>query len=189
MRKIGPNDVDWGGQVHLINDRGHILVLDFKGAFLLKNGQKRRLKLLPGYTISDVHALNNRDELVGDADMGDKPSSTYVGDIIRAVCWRDGRMIDLCRANHLYKNGSALGINDAGQIVGSACSLKTLGTDGKLINHAVLWQGGKMYSLLSLVDNRAGWTLFEASGINNRGQIVGTGEHHGKTHAFLLTPK
>ena len=34
----------------------------------------------------------------------------------------------------------------------------------------------------------SGWVLVESKGINNRGQIVGTGLHHGKQRGFLLTP-
>jgi len=180
------------GDAKRINDRGDVAGSDGKGAFVIKNGQKRHLKSLPGYRTGEIRALNNNGEFVGDANAGDKPKSNgdiYDDAIPRAVLWRDGRMIDLCRANHIYKNGSASGINDLGQIVGSACSLKILDDEGNPVNHAVLWQGGKMYSLLGLVDNNAGWTLFDGTGINNRGQIVGTGEHHGKTHAFLLTPK
>jgi hypothetical protein len=32
------------------------------------------------------------------------------------------------------------------------------------------------------------WTLLQAGGINNRGQIDGFGVHNGNYRAFLLTP-
>ncbi len=35
----------------------------------------------------------------------------------------------------------------------------------------------------------SGWVLIQAFGINNSGQIVGTGTIHGAEHGFLLTPK
>ena len=34
----------------------------------------------------------------------------------------------------------------------------------------------------------SGWALQSANGINDRGQIVGTGLHNGHTRAYLLTP-
>ena len=44
-----------------------------------------------------------------------------------------------------------------------------------------------MLGLNSLIDPLAGWDLFEASAINDHGQIVGTGIHNGDARAFLLT--
>jgi hypothetical protein len=45
-----------------------------------------------------------------------------------------------------------------------------------------------MVDLNTLIDSRLGWTLQYASGINDHGQIVGTGLVKGQGHAFLLTP-
>jgi probable HAF family extracellular repeat protein len=40
-----------------------------------------------------------------------------------------------------------------------------------------------------LVGDDTAWTSFlSATGINNRGQIVGTGSIAGETHIFLMTP-
>jgi probable HAF family extracellular repeat protein len=46
-----------------------------------------------------------------------------------------------------------------------------------------------MQSLQDCIPTDSGWILSEASAINNRGQIVGTGTIDGKTHAFILTPE
>ena len=35
---------------------------------------------------------------------------------------------------------------------------------------------------------RSGWLLTSATGIDDTGLIVGTGEFQGEEHAFLLTP-
>ena len=51
-----------------------------------------------------------------------------------------------------------------------------------------LWMNGKGYTLQSLLHPRSGWVLQTARGINNRGCIVGTGIHNGRTRGFLLTP-
>lgn len=53
---------------------------------------------------------------------------------------------------------------------------------------AFLYSGGRMQDLNGLIPRSAGWTLLDARGINDRGQIVGSGLHHGQKRAFLLTP-
>lgn len=46
-----------------------------------------------------------------------------------------------------------------------------------------------MWDLNSLLDESgAGWTLASAQGINNLGQIIGTGFHDGRMAAFILNP-
>jgi probable HAF family extracellular repeat protein len=42
--------------------------------------------------------------------------------------------------------------------------------------------------LLELVPPEAAWTFAYATSVNDRGQIVGTGLHKGRTRAYLLTP-
>jgi probable HAF family extracellular repeat protein len=71
-----------------------------------------------------------------------------------------------------------LAINNLGQMVGSATS------------NAVLFSGGQLYDLNSLIPANSGWRLlFRATGINDSGKIVGIGFlTSGLEHAFLLTP-
>ena len=45
-----------------------------------------------------------------------------------------------------------------------------------------------MKDLNKLIPAGSGWVLLQAFGINNSGQIVGTGTIHGEEHGFLLTP-
>jgi hypothetical protein len=45
-----------------------------------------------------------------------------------------------------------------------------------------------MVDLNTRIDPRLGWELDAAAAINDAGQIVGSGRHHGKARAFLLTP-
>jgi uncharacterized protein (TIGR03437 family) len=52
-----------------------------------------------------------------------------------------------------------------------------------------LYIGGKVYDLNTLVDGASGWALMYASGINDSGQIAGTGTLNGVQRAFLLTPE
>ena len=79
----------------------------------------------------------------------------------------------------------ALGINDAGQVVGYSST-----SEG--VSHAFLYDRNatpKMQDLNSLIRPHSGWSLEEARAINQRGQIVGLGERNGHTRAILLTPR
>ena len=54
---------------------------------------------------------------------------------------------------------------------------------------AFLYSGGVMTDLNTLIPSNSGWTLDGATGINDLGQICGTGVNpSGQTDAFLLTP-
>jgi uncharacterized protein (TIGR03437 family) len=53
---------------------------------------------------------------------------------------------------------------------------------------AFLYASGKVYDLNTLVANGTGWTLTNATAVNDAGQIVGAGFINGQEHAFLLTP-
>ena len=56
--------------------------------------------------------------------------------------------------------------------------------------HAFVYNGKKVQDLNNLVKADPGWTLIDARGINNAGQIVCTGEDtNGNVHSFLLTPQ
>lgn len=56
-------------------------------------------------------------------------------------------------------------------------------------NEAVIYQGGEIRSLNSLLVPGSGWFLTRAYAINNTGEIVGEGIFGGATHAFLLRPQ
>ena len=79
--------------------------------------------------------------------------------------------------------GAANAINTAGLIVGGN-SVSGSAT------RAFLWRNGVATDLNTLIPANSGWTLNFASGINDRGQIVGWGVNFtGSIHAFLLTPQ
>jgi probable HAF family extracellular repeat protein len=54
---------------------------------------------------------------------------------------------------------------------------------------AVLWQAGRVYDLNERLPARSGWTLEAATGINDRGEIVGEGRKEGKKRAFRISPE
>jgi len=73
------------------------------------------------------------------------------------------------------------GINSLGQVVGRMATPQ--GT------HACIYWNGIKEDLNSLIDPGAGWTLWDATDINESGQIVGYGGYGaGPENAFLLTP-
>ena len=85
-------------------------------------------------------------------------------------------------------------INNFGDVVGvDAVDANTLwvaenyhsSTGGAV---ACLWQDGRVLDLNLSIPAGSGWTLYEATGINDKGWIVGNGIYQGKQRAFLLTP-
>lgn len=46
-----------------------------------------------------------------------------------------------------------------------------------------------MLNLNTLIETSSGWVLYDAAGINDKGQIIGWGILNGEQHGFVLTPK
>jgi len=98
--------------------------------------------------------------------------------------WKEGVMTALpIPSGHIY--GLAQGINNQGLTVGfSLTDFNDLTTE-----HALLWRNGVLIDLRTKIPAGSGWTLLQAGGINDRGQISGFGIHNGDIRAYLLTPK
>ncbi len=81
------------------------------------------------------------------------------------------------------QGGLALGMNDHGQIVGTA-------VDEQLRDRAFLWQDGVMIDLNDLVTNAGDWELRQARAINNSGAIIVNGSLLGVSsgRSALLIP-
>ena len=78
----------------------------------------------------------------------------------------------------------ALAINDSAQVVGSST-----GPGRRVTSTAVIFTASGPIDLNTLIPANSGWTLIVAKGINDAGQIVGTGGFNGEgERAFLLTP-
>jgi uncharacterized membrane protein len=84
--------------------------------------------------------------------------------------------------------GSANAINNLGQILGFSY-YGTPGTWAATPQRQVIWRDGGVFELQSLLDPASGWTIANATAINNRGQIVGVGVRNGVGSAILLTPQ
>jgi probable HAF family extracellular repeat protein len=70
----------------------------------------------------------------------------------------------------------AYAINDHGVVVGASGG------------RAFIYREGAMVDLNSLLPAESGWVLTTASGINDAGEIVGTGLYDGVERGFVLIP-
>src|SRR3989454_7555641 len=154
------------GIAHGVSDTGFIageseVASHEMHAFVWENGIMKDLGLGVAFAVNDQ----------GQAAGCGFPTSSAPP--CHAVLWQGGQITDLgSLGGH---SGSAYGINDAGQVVGS-----TLATDGFM--HAFLWQAGTMTDLGGL----PGYQFSIAWDINDAGQVVGSSTGaDGITHAVL----
>ncbi len=160
-----------------INNDGDVVGVSGSRATLWADaGAAVTLGALTGSTGSQAYAINGNGVIVGYTDFGSARHATL---------WDEGgNAVDL----GFFAGGTrsqATDINLSGQIVGfSNIAAGQLFTN----NRAVLWQDGEMLDLNGLVDAGLGWTLYQAEGINDQGQIVGYGINaQGERRGFLLT--
>ena len=174
-------------------------------AFVFCIGETIDLGTLGGAQ-SFANGINDAGQVVGS-------SFTAAEDFSHAFLY-DGSMIDLGRgtalainrtgqvtgfngSNHLFLYDGVMhdlgtldgassiepsSINDAGKIVGTAQS-------GSGLLRAFFYDGTRIVDLNNLIPQGSRWCLSQARGINNSDQIVGNGNHAGRDHAFLLTPR
>ena len=168
----------------------HAFLFD-KGKLVNRNGKMKDLGALFG-PASDSHAyrINASGQIVG-------------ASALNAFFYSNGKMLSLdpkrplgAKVDYAPVDGNSFrvgwisseahGINDQGEVVGYAA------TDiGPPIRgfHAFLYSARKIIDLNTLIDPTVGWVLRDATGINDKGLIVGFGDSPaGKSHAFLLTP-
>ncbi|HKT00810.1 MAG TPA: hypothetical protein VJT31_14870 [Rugosimonospora sp.] len=122
---------------------------------------------LGGNGPGEAFALNDRGDVVGESPAPDGS--------IHPFLWRNGAMTDLgvLDPNHPY--GSAIDVNNAGEVVGSGDV-----ANGTAI-HAFLWRDGVLTDIGTL-----GGTFSGADAINDLGQITGMSTTaDGAYHAFV----
>ena len=106
------------------------------------------------------------------------------GPNVQSFLWQDGVVIGLGTLPGDVGGSGANGINNRGQVIGQSC----IDQNGDC--RAFLWQDGVMTDLNTLVPVDSSLYLYDAGGINSRGQIVGLGfdKNTFEPHGFLLTP-
>src|SRR5262249_33676414 len=129
-----------------------------------------------GGTYSIANAINDGGVVVGQSGVTTASSHPH------AFRYTNGVMADLGTIAGDWS--SAQDGNSIGGIVGYS----TFPGSAETAYHAFLDHGGVMFDLNSLIDPTAGWTLSKANGINDTGQITGSGLINGEQHAFVLTP-
>lgn len=150
-------------------------------AFVWKAGTLTMLPSPTGVAVGDAGAtaINVSGQIVG------WTGTTGTSGGQHAALWSGGAVTDLGTIDGIAYN-QATAINAAGQVVGTANPLC------QPCQTPVAWLrepgGAALTDLDTLIPSGSGWTLEQANGINDRGQIVGAGLHNGALHAYLLTP-
>ena len=160
------HDLGTGAAGGGINDLGQVVGRSNGHPFLWS----RESGLLEFGVDGGAGAINNRTEVIG--GMG--------APVQHAFLWKDGRILDL---GTLGGAGSgAIGLNDAGQVVGQAS-----GPPGQA-PHAFVWSRSEGMRDLGSLDGDPGSTS-AAWGINDAGQIVGNSYSRflGSTHATYFS--
>jgi len=114
-----------------------------------------------GGIFSNAWAMNNQGHVVGSAGANPSDGSLYP---FRAFLY-DGSVLQDLGVMFEGGNSSAYGINEHGQVVGF--------TDTDTGSATYLYSDGKMVLLDTLIDPASGWTITNANGINDLGQIAG----------------
>jgi probable HAF family extracellular repeat protein len=162
-----------------INDSGQVV-----GAATVANGNLHGFLYSAGKMIdlgtfggidSYALAINNAGQVVGWSDL-----STQVG---HAFLYSGGKMIDLGILPNAT-GSSATSINNSGEIVGITYYGSHVGQ-----RRAALFTPSGPVDLNTLIPSGTGWILLQANGVNDAGQIVGTGLLNNNIRAFLLTPR
>jgi probable HAF family extracellular repeat protein len=168
----GTTSYAWG-----INEAGDVVgvaATDYYNAispFLYRDGTMINLGSLGG--AGEAYGLNDVGQVVGF-------STTTTG--FHAFLWdKPGGMRDLGTLGGNYS--FAYAVNNAGQVVGYSQTATSFEI------RSFLYSDGTLSDLNALIPAGTGWLLQEARGINDAGQIVGTGlAPDFQQHAFLLTP-
>jgi probable HAF family extracellular repeat protein len=177
---------------YAINDRGQVvgqsnLLGDTEShPFLWEHGTMTDLHTLGG-TYGYAAWLNNVGEVVGSSTPQSIPPA---GQALVGFHWENGTMKSL---GTLVGDACSVAdaVNEEGLIVGgSGLSIAdSFPACTDLVEHAVLWQRGRILDLNTFVPPDSDFTLNEAVFINERGEISGFGSFpDGDTHAFLLLP-
>jgi probable HAF family extracellular repeat protein len=138
-------------------------------AFLWNGKTMQNLGTLGGYS-SYGAAIDSSGKVVG--------SSQTASGYMHAFLFGAGTMQDLGTLGGSNSFGYA--VNDSGSVVGYSL------TKGNAATHAFLYSDGVMMDLNSLLPIGSGWTITAAYGIDNSGEIVGTGVLNGVQYAVEL---
>jgi probable HAF family extracellular repeat protein len=159
-----------------INDFGHVVGISAVGTltrgFLWRNGQMIDLGASSGQVVSEAKALNNNGLIVGKSNIY---PVTWTYEVANPASTPSIRQLPIPTG---FFAAQPTAVNDSGDVAGYAGS-------PNIDAHAVLWRNGRAIDL----GIWPGGHYSVATGINNLGQIVGTGTvaGDGLDHALLWT--
>jgi probable HAF family extracellular repeat protein len=195
-----------------INDSGQVTLtsgpVPYTTSSLYSNGTTQSLPAFYAGGENDATAINNQGQVTGTAgdafiwsqssglhDLGSLGVGASQGNAIND----SGQVAGVSLSHAFLYDGSsmtdigvlpgdrgsmALGMNNAGQVVGA--SQQNLYLDD--LDRAILYSNGQLQDLNTLIPSSS-FTLHRATDINNLGQIVGWGvDSQGNTEGFLLNP-
>jgi probable HAF family extracellular repeat protein len=102
---------------------------------------------------------------------------------VHAYAWSGGVQTDLgtLYPNDEFANSAGAAINSQGVVVGYSQASRSGST-----SHATAFANGVVTDLNGLLPANSGWLLENATGIDDRGNIVGVGLHNSIQRGFLL---
>ncbi|HEX7687283.1 MAG TPA: hypothetical protein VF453_06235 [Burkholderiaceae bacterium] len=161
-----------------INVAGHVVGSSYTGgtyadpdAWRYADGNLTVLS--PQFVSTYANAVNDLDEVAGSVD-------SY------AAYWSASGRLQILNTLPNFSTGTATAINVHGVVVGILAGNNSAAWP----RIAFMWDGRTVYDLNALIQGgtTSGWTLNEATSINDVGVIVGVGMLDGVTHAFMATP-
>lgn len=179
---LGTLSGDNVSRAYSINNRGQVFGESFNMTnntngtietihiFRWQNGVMTNLGSLvtpSGYIESQISDINSKGQVVGRHYSG----SPFM--------WQNGTLTELGNLGGI--DSWAYSINEVGTVVGGSWISAN-------IQRAFIWRNGRQRDLNNLLPPNSGWELESANGINNTGQIVGSGKLNGQYRGFLLTP-
>jgi hypothetical protein len=167
-----------------MNEKGEVVGVtddstNTRRGFLYRHGQYQTF-LVPDAASTEADAINERGAIAG---IWAKPETPGYSRIFK---YKRGRFHDLGQAfGQAVEQDTVAGMNRFGVIVGSGRA-STI-PNGGFSAYAYFPRHG-FVELNTLIPPSAGWFLQITAGINDRGQIAGTGLFAGVLHGFILTP-
>ena len=153
-------------------------------AVLWQEDEMIDLGTLPGGEIAQARAINENGQIVGYSTTG--PEQQFSGPGMHAFLWEEGVFTDLGTLPGA-DTSLAYDMNESGKAVGYAMTPGTGGDpNGRFV--AVVWLDGAIVDLNDVIPAGSGWDLTAAWGINDAGQIVGSGLLNGVQRGFVLSP-
>ncbi len=170
-----------------VNNAGVVVGTAFgsngENAVIWSGSQRRSLPNLAGATAVSGLRINDEGLIIGTTFISGPSAHDPFLDHNQATVWDGSAAAALPSLGGL--DSVAIGLNNLGQVVGWSSNV----AGGA---HATLWNGTApvdLNSFMSSSQRSAGWTLLEATAINNLGWIVGDAVNRatGQDSAFLLS--